>query len=306
MMNNELKIDDLRQQIIDTGIEMLRSGLVARTWGNVSARVDDIHFLITPSGLDYNSTTPSDIVLCDRINNTFEGIRKPSGEIGVHSAAYEIFEDAGFVIHTHQTFASAIGVYGFDKLDITEEEISILGGIAEAEYGLPGSFELKDAVKKCYESGAHTVLMKHHGAITVGVSKEDAFKKIYLLEEICRRNCSGLVDNEKAIVTYAKTGKSLIAQLDDMAQMIGRKIPVVKDIEKGLKKYNAVIIKGKGIFVKGIDEDDTKALEILVEKAAVTALHTMAAGVNNRLSLIDCWKMNYTYKTKYSKQKSGK
>ena len=42
-----------RALICDTGRELLKTGLVARTWGNVSCRLDEKHFLITPSGLDY-------------------------------------------------------------------------------------------------------------------------------------------------------------------------------------------------------------------------------------------------------------
>ena len=48
----------LRTCICDTGRELLEDGLVARTWGNVSARADDAHYLVTPSGMDYGSITP--------------------------------------------------------------------------------------------------------------------------------------------------------------------------------------------------------------------------------------------------------
>ncbi|MBO7353137.1 MAG: class II aldolase/adducin family protein, partial [Lachnospiraceae bacterium] len=44
---------ELRAHVVATGIELLRDALVARTWGNISARVDENRFLITPSGLDY-------------------------------------------------------------------------------------------------------------------------------------------------------------------------------------------------------------------------------------------------------------
>lgn len=50
-----------RELICDTGRELLKTGLVARTWGNVSCRLDKSSFLITPSGLDYLKTMPEDI-----------------------------------------------------------------------------------------------------------------------------------------------------------------------------------------------------------------------------------------------------
>jgi ribulose-5-phosphate 4-epimerase/fuculose-1-phosphate aldolase len=44
---NELKA---KQKVVDAGIRLVESGLIARTWGNVSCRISDTHFVITPSG----------------------------------------------------------------------------------------------------------------------------------------------------------------------------------------------------------------------------------------------------------------
>ncbi len=298
-------MEELRHQIVDTGLYLLKTGLVARTWGNVSARVDKSRFLITPSGLDYTKTRPQDLALYDMASETYEGEYKPSSEKGVHAGAYEYFPEVNFVIHTHQTYASAIGVYGFDQLDITEDEKNQLGGIALAEYGLPGTKKLKNAVRSCYAKGAHTVLMKNHGVVVAGTSKEDALAKVALLEEICKRNCKGLVEGEKASVTCAKKGIQIVAQLDDMAQMIGKKILVVSDVSAGLLKSNAVMVPNEGIFVQGMDADDTIALDILAEKAAVTALHTNASHVKVKLSAFDTTLMRFVYVKKYSKKKAG-
>ena len=48
----------LRTCICETGRELLENGLVARTWGNVSARADGEHYLVTPSGMDYGAMLP--------------------------------------------------------------------------------------------------------------------------------------------------------------------------------------------------------------------------------------------------------
>ncbi|MCR5792789.1 MAG: class II aldolase/adducin family protein [Lachnospiraceae bacterium] len=294
----------LRQEVVDTGIDLLEEGLVARTWGNVSRRTDVTHFLITPSGRDYKNTKPEELALYDIQNKTYEGPLKPSSEKGIHAAAYEIFPEAGMVIHTHQTYASAFGVVGFDRLKMTEEERKSLGGIGEASYGLPGTGKLKKAVRKCFENGCHTVLMKHHGAVVVGEDREDAMKKILLLEEICKRNYKGHNTEEKAAVAFSRLGIPLKAQLDDMAQMIGRKIPVVEgEPEKALLKCPAVIVPNKGIYVKGKDSGDTEALKILVEKAAVTALHSRECKEVKTLGFLDCLLMYEVYQRKYSKKK---
>lgn len=294
----------LRQQIVDTGLELLRTGLVARTWGNVSAKVDNTHLLITPSGLDYTKTKPENLALYDSVEKTYVGTHKPSSEKGIHAGAYELLPDAGFVIHTHQTFATAFGLCGFDSLEMTGEEREKLGGIAVASYGLPGTGKLKKAVRKCFAAGAHTVLMAHHGAVVAGKDKEDALMKVKLLEEICMRNYKGHDLSEKAGVAYSRLGIPLPAQLDDMAQMIGSKVPVITgDRGAALEKYNAILVPGEGAFVKGKDRDDTEALEILVEKAAVTALHLKYFKTKKKLSAFDTALMNFVYKKKYSKQK---
>ena len=129
----------LRTCICNTGRELLEDGLVARTWGNVSARADDAHYLVTPSGMDYGSITPEDIALCDLADRKWTGPRRPSGERAVHALAYSMFEDVNFVIHTHQTYASALGLCGCRPGCFTGEERQQLGGVAVAGYGLPGT-----------------------------------------------------------------------------------------------------------------------------------------------------------------------
>lgn len=297
-------MEQLKEQIIATGLELLDSGLVARTWGNVSAKVDNTHLYITPSGLDYTKTKPENIALYNSTDKTYEGTHKPSSEKGIHASAYELLSDAVFVIHTHQSYASAFSIYGIDKLEMSDEEKEELGGISVAEYGLPGTKKLKKAVRKCFKEGAHTVLMKHHGAVVVGKNQEEALKRVKLLEEICKRNYKGHDTQEKASVAYSRLGIPLPAQLDDMAQMIGSRVPVIRgDREEALRKHNAILVPGEGAYVRGKDQDDTEALEILVEKAAVTALHLRYYNVKKKLGWFDTALMNFVYNKKYSKQK---
>ena len=52
-----------REKIVETGMDLLRSGLTIRTWGNISARIDEDTILITPSGRGYDVLTPEDITL---------------------------------------------------------------------------------------------------------------------------------------------------------------------------------------------------------------------------------------------------
>ncbi|MCI6409304.1 MAG: class II aldolase/adducin family protein [Lachnospiraceae bacterium] len=321
---------DKRREIIDTGIELLEEKLVARTWGNISARIDADNYLITPSGLDYTSMREEDIVSVNIKTGEYTGINRPSGEKGVHSAAYEVFDDVNFVVHTHQTYATAVSLAGLDSFDITEEEIEKLGGIALAEYGLPGTKEITNACKSALLTGAHTVLMIHHGVLVLGKDKEEAMKRVKLLESICERNVKRVIkdntlnnylkapdtcpeDNssyrycevltDKALIALSNSETEIFSQLDDVSQMIGTKIVTVDSLDKALKlSDNAVLIKGVGALIKAENKDDLEALKVLMNKMAIVKLYTKAKNVKAEISIEESDFMHYDYVTRYSKQ----
>ena len=320
------------EQVAETGRLLLEKRLVARTWGNFSARLDETHFVITPSGLGYEQMIADDMVRFCLADETWEGTRKPSSEKGIHAAAYRLFPEVGFVIHTHQAFATALGLTEPGQLSLTEEEREALGGVAWAEYGLPGTKKLKEAVTAALQTGAHTVLMRHHGALVCGRDRDDALRRSVLLETVCRRSCrcdvpapeaqdpsallararevfpNAAAEAGEAARAWSALGIPLRNQLDDAAQMIGVQIPFAKD-ERELRvlmnNYSAVFVPGVGAVVCGEDDADTEALKVLTDKAAVAALHTRALNVRASLSLFDCVLMRQVYRLKYSKQKKG-
>ena len=57
-----MDINTAKQQVIDAGNRLVAQGLISRTWGNVSYRIDDKSFVITPSGKPYDTLTPAQIV----------------------------------------------------------------------------------------------------------------------------------------------------------------------------------------------------------------------------------------------------
>ena len=136
-----------QELVVKAGLELMESGLIARTWGNVSARISDNVFVITPSGIPYEKLTPDDIVevTIDELKYDENGL-KPSSEKGVHAAAYKHHPEVDFVIHTHQIAASAVSVTGRD-VPVSGEAKAVLGAvIPNAEYGMPSTGKLKDAV----------------------------------------------------------------------------------------------------------------------------------------------------------------
>lgn len=319
-----------RQAVADAGRRLLAEGLVARTWGNVSCRTGSDTFVITPSGLAYDAMTAQDVVPYDMGTGTWTGTRKPSSEKGVHAAAYAQFAEVGFVIHTHQPYASALGMTGFDRAPVPEEASKALGGIALARYGLPGTKRLRENVRAALATGAHVVLMAQHGALIAGKDLQEAFQRARQLELLSRNACAwqpARTEEETeplaslvgmlavpfrqvvftvhpAVVEASAACGGFRAQLDDMAQMIGPRLRVVKadvsSIATGLRNQSAVLVEGCGAVCRADTTEDAHALQLLVEKACVGFLHTRAAGVRVALSMPDAWLMRLVYVKKYA------
>ncbi len=179
--------------VIEAGKELVKEGLIQRTWGNVSCRIDDTHFAITPSGRDYLSLTEKDIVVVNIADLSYDGDIKPSSEKGIHAKCYQLRPDVNFVIHTHQTYASLAGLAGMDINDLPEEDKKVIGlDIPVASYGLPGTKKLRNGVVEALRrSSSKAVLMLHHGALCLGESREEAFTVAKALEDVCKKALLG-------------------------------------------------------------------------------------------------------------------
>ena len=95
--------EEARKIVVDAGIRLVGEGLVARTWGNISQRIDEKHIAITPSGRPYELLTAEDIAILNIEDMSWEGRYKPSGERKLHAAIYADDINVKAVIHTHQT-----------------------------------------------------------------------------------------------------------------------------------------------------------------------------------------------------------
>lgn len=89
---------------MDYGKQLVTSGLVQGTWGNLSVRLDDTYMLVTPSGLDYARLTPADMVKVNMRTLAYEGDLKPTSEKSLHAAIYHNRPDIGGIIHTHAKY----------------------------------------------------------------------------------------------------------------------------------------------------------------------------------------------------------
>ncbi len=277
---------DMRQTVADTGRRLLELGLVARTWGNISIKTGISQYAISPSGLGYENMQADDVPLYDIDTDRWKGKRVPSSEKKIHTAAYKLYPTAGAAIHTHQDFATAVGLVGADELKMTEEEQALLGMVRVARYALPGTQELADNVAEAL-NGSRVVLMAHHGVLIVGTDCDDAIRKAVVLEDVCKR---AVLEKIGDVPPQDCTDvRPFRAQLDDMAQMIG-------------PRYSADIVSG---LKDGLAPDEARAMDLLVRKAILAKKYTQACGVKGELGFFECMRMRAVYKLKYSRQKNG-
>ena len=202
-------LEKARELVLKAGLELCEAGLVARTWGNISARVSDTQYVITPSGRAYDTLTPEDIVLVNIADGSYEGDVKPSGEKGVHAAVYELCPAMNFVIHTHQNYASALSVLG-KELEIGEE--SPLGKVLPcADYGMYATEELVNNIKAQIKAHPESkaVLMKYHGALCFGKDHDEAFAVAYELEKVSKNIFEELCENNNEDYVNQKANEEI-------------------------------------------------------------------------------------------------
>lgn len=182
-----MEILEAKNLVIEAGKKLVKTGLIARTWGNVSCRVSPTQFVITPSGRAYETLTPDEIVLVNIADCSYEGNIKPSSEKGIHASVYEMRPEMDFVIHTHQPYASAAAAIGYDINSLSQEAADLIGpGVTVAAYGLPGTSKLKNGVRAAMKrSPSKAILMAHHGALCMGEDMEEAFAVANELEKVC-------------------------------------------------------------------------------------------------------------------------
>ena len=101
-------LEDLKQQVLEANLQLVKNNLVIYTWGNVSGidREKGL-FVIKPSGVPYDKLTADDMVVVDLQGNVVEGKLNPSSDTPTHLALYNAFDEIGGIVHTHSKWATA-------------------------------------------------------------------------------------------------------------------------------------------------------------------------------------------------------
>ena len=169
-----------RAEVAQTALDLLTSGLIVNTSGNVSIRVGE-HVVITPSGRDYKSLTPGDIAVVNTKGEVVDGEMLPSSETPLHLAVYESNPNVAAIVHAHSVYATAISTI-LDQLPTIHYQMTDLGGaVPVAPYRTFGTDELAAVTSQALQ-GRSAVIMKNHGSLTTAETLDKALGRCITLE----------------------------------------------------------------------------------------------------------------------------
>jgi len=179
--------DKLKEKVVEISKRLYQRGLVAGAGGNVSVRVPRSPYVfVTPSGICKGYLNPSDIITIDLNGKIIEGRLKPTLETPMHTEIYKAREDVNAVIHAHPPFCTGFACARIPlNSPIFPEVIAMIGEVAMVEYATPGTKEL--AVKVAEAARKHdALLLANHGTVTLGVSLEQAYQRVEVLEDFAK------------------------------------------------------------------------------------------------------------------------
>jgi len=179
----------LREQICTIGRSIFDRGLTSGSTGNISARLDDGTWLMTPTNASLGRLDPARISRLDANGNLLSG-DPPSKEIPLHSAMYDERTSAGAIVHLHSTHSVAVSMLPEVDPDnvlppLTAYYCMRCGRVPLLPYFIPGDPALGDAIRGV-AGKASTVLLANHGPVVAGKDLEAATNAVEELEETAK------------------------------------------------------------------------------------------------------------------------
>jgi L-fuculose-phosphate aldolase len=175
-----------RTALCRIGALCYQKGYIVGADGNLSVRLRDGSLLVTPTGAMKGFLEPHHLAHVDGDGRALDAGPRPSSEIAIHLVSYRERPDVEAVIHTHPPHAVALSIAGVDlELPVIPEVVVTIGGTPTTAYATPGTSELPDSIRAIVRC-SDTLIMKYHGAVTLGANLMDAFKKLDMVEHTAR------------------------------------------------------------------------------------------------------------------------
>ncbi len=220
----------IREQICDICQKMWQLGWVAANDGNVSVKIAEDRFLVTPTGISKSFITPDKLITVNSKNEIIEAPEgfKPSSEIKMHMRCYEKRDDVFAVIHAHPPGATGFAV-AHKSMDMYNmiEDVAVMGSVPLTPYGTPSTSEVPDSIEPFLDE--HDVLLlENHGALAVGSDLITAFYRMESLELWAKITINAVILGGS--IDISKENIDKLINLRDYYKITGR--------HPGYKKYN--------------------------------------------------------------------
>ena len=191
-------LPQLRKEVLQANLELVRKGLVLYTFGNASG-IDREKGLVAikPSGVDYDAMKPTDIVVTDLDGKVIEGSLRPSSDLPTHLVLYKDFPSIGGIAHTHSEYATAwaqacraIPCLGTTHADSFHGPVPVTEAMGDKE--IESAYELNTgrAIVRAFadKDAAHVpaVLVANHGPFAWGATVNEAAHNAVILEAVAR------------------------------------------------------------------------------------------------------------------------
>ncbi|MBA8830804.1 3-oxo-tetronate 4-phosphate decarboxylase (plasmid) [Rhizobium leguminosarum] len=179
----------LREEICRYGRSLFERGLTPGSSGNISLRLEDGGWLVTPTNASLGFLDPARISRLDAEGRLLSG-DKPTKEIPLHTALYDTRGSARAIVHLHSTHAVALTM--LPEIDpraalppMTPYYLMRAGETALVPYYRPGDPDVADAIRGL--AGKYSsVLLANHGPVVAGDSLEAAVFATEELEETAK------------------------------------------------------------------------------------------------------------------------
>jgi ribulose-5-phosphate 4-epimerase/fuculose-1-phosphate aldolase len=143
-------------------------------------------FLLNPFGLMFDEIRASDLIVVDMQGHIMSGDANlnPAG-FTIHSAVHMARDDAHCVIHTHTLAGMAVATSSCGLLQLNQISAEFHEGIGYHPYeGVATNLEERSRIQAALGNKA-TLILRHHGLLSVGPTVADAFYVMYYLNRAC-------------------------------------------------------------------------------------------------------------------------
>ena len=179
-------INELKNELIETGRLLYEKGMLAGSDGNLSAKIDENRLLISSSGVAIGQLKSDDFVEIDFNGKQGSGVGKPSTETAMHLTVYKNRSDICCCLHSHPPYATSFAVAGIElSRNILPEVAVFVGDIPLVEYAPPGTGAISAAIEPLLAKN-DAFLLKNHGLLTIGKSVKEAFFKHETVEHFAK------------------------------------------------------------------------------------------------------------------------